>query len=448
MRQRLFNLLNQLATDRWARRGVRGLLRAAWLSVSIWCIGLGGSMLWGWPLRTSLLEAFALAAVGIGVALLLRPRLKPIQAARRLDQRFHLDEQLATAAEVAARNPPPGSIGARLVAEATQTATLLQRRIARRERPPWNDLLTLGLLMMVALGLWVMSGVSLPQLNPTSLPLPPLAEAQDPAQQLPAEPRAAQPGTASQPGATGPGSSQPGISDPQVLQALADALRDQGATRPAAAALDRGDIAGAARELRQLADQASQLSEATRNALADNLRQAADAIGPRNPALANQLEQSATGLERGAQRAAQALDDLARAIENATTTPAEANQPNGTQESSGESKNGAATPPPADSSDAPEQGGGGPSNDPSGAQRPANTSDRLGVEGQPVPLESAGAGEVPADSSGALPPSQGEQRPGFNPGGSNGSNQPVDVGDDPLRVPMDERDVVQEYFQP
>ncbi|MFN8477274.1 MAG: hypothetical protein U0074_05510 [Kouleothrix sp.] len=45
--------------------------------------------------------------MGIGVALLLRPRLKPSQAARRLDQRFHLDEQLATAAEVAARNPAP-----------------------------------------------------------------------------------------------------------------------------------------------------------------------------------------------------------------------------------------------------------------------------------------------------------------------------------------------------
>lgn len=399
-------------------------------------------MLWGWPLHTSLLEAFALAAIGIGVALLLRPRLKPIQAARRLDQRFHLDEQLATAAEVAARDPAPGSIGARLVAEATQTAALLQRRIARREHPPWNDLLTLGLLVIVALGLWIMSGVSLPEINALPLPLPALSEPQDPAQQLPAEPIAAQSG------ATAPGSTQPGVSDPQVLQALADALRDQGATRPAAAALDRGDTAGAARELRQLADQASQLSEATRNALADHLRQAADTIGPRNPELASQLEQSAAGLERGAQSAAQALDDLARAIETVPTAPAAASQPNGTQESSGEDPNGPATPPQEQSSNAPEPGGGDASNGTSGAQRPANTSDRLGVEGQPVPLESAGTGEVPADSSGALPPRQGEQRPGFNPGGSNGSNQPVDVGNDPLRVPMDERDVVQEYFQP
>ena len=76
-----------------------------------------------------------------------------------------------------------------------------------------------------------------------------------------------------------------------------------------------------------------------------------------------------------------------------------------------------------------------------------DTSDRLGVEGQPVPLDSAGQGDIPAEPSGPLQPGQGQQRPGFTQGG-NSSNQRVDVGADPLRVPLDERDVVQEYFQP
>src|SRR5262245_47728248 len=117
MKQSLIQQLNQLSTDRWARQGVRTLLRTAAFATSIWCIGLGGHLLWGWPFRLDLLGALSLVAIGIGVLLLLRPRLSPQQAARRLDQRFHLDEQLATAVEVATTKPAPGSVGARLVAQ-------------------------------------------------------------------------------------------------------------------------------------------------------------------------------------------------------------------------------------------------------------------------------------------------------------------------------------------
>src|SRR3712207_3400565 len=104
MRQNLYQQLDQLATDRWARRGVRTLLRAAWLAACVWCIGLGGHLLWGWPLRYDMLAILSLGLIGSGVILLLRPKLSPRDAARRLDRRFHLDEQLATAVEVA-RDP-------------------------------------------------------------------------------------------------------------------------------------------------------------------------------------------------------------------------------------------------------------------------------------------------------------------------------------------------------
>src|SRR4051812_41632355 len=190
MRQPLFHKLDQLSTDRWARRGVRMLLRAAWLSVCIWCIALGGHMLWGWPLRVNVIGALALAIVGGAVVLLLRPRLGPRAAADRLDRRFHLDEQLATAVEVAATTPPPGSIAARLVMESSHTAELLHRRTGGRQQRPWHDMLPLGALSLVAMGLWVISGVGFPDLAGIPLPLPPLASAQDPAQQLPQEPQA------------------------------------------------------------------------------------------------------------------------------------------------------------------------------------------------------------------------------------------------------------------
>jgi hypothetical protein len=83
-----------------------------------------------------------------------------------------------------------------------------------------------------------------------------------------------------------------------------------------------------------------------------------------------------------------------------------------------------------------------------GEQRQAAPNDRLGVEGQPVPLESNGAGDVPAQASDKPPtPSGANANGGFTQGGAS-SNQRVQVGDDPLRVPIDERDVVQGYFQP
>jgi hypothetical protein len=464
MRQPLLHKLNHLSTDRWARRGVRMLLRAAWLSVCIWCIALGGHMLWGWPLRTNVIGALALALIGGAVVLLLRPRLAPRAAAHRLDRRFHLDEQLATAVEVAATNPPPGSIAARLVMESSHTAELLHRRIAQRQQPPWQDMLTLVALSLVAIGLWVISGVGFPDLAASPLPLPPLASAQDPAQQLPQEPQApsqpgqAAPGDTGQPAQNGGEAQADAAGDPRAIQALADALRDQGATRPAAEAIDRGDLEGAAQQLRELADQAGQLSQSARDDLANSLEDAAQQIAGSDPQLADQLDQSADGLRQGGQDAAEALDDLARAIEQLPQAqPGQSgqnDQPGSGEQSGqdgqagqgGEQSQGQGQ----DQSQEQGQGNGtGAGSGSGGEQRQAEQNDRLGVEGQAVPLETSGEGDVPAQSSDDKPPipAGAGSNGGFTQGGTS-SSQRVQVGDDPQRVPIDERDVVQGYFQP
>jgi hypothetical protein len=473
MKQPIIQHLEQLSTERWARRGVRRLVRAAWLAVCVWCIGLGGSLVWGWPLRTDLLGALALAIVGVGAAGLLLPRLAPGAAARRLDRRFHLDEQLATAVEVAATNPPPGSVKARLLADSSHTAKLLRRRLGRQHAVPWNDLLTLLALALVAAGLWIISGIGVPNLAGSAALLPGLAAPEDPLEQFLPEPQgpgdtglpspggvgdvsgpgAPVPGAGNEPGAGG----QPSAADPQVLEALADALRDQGATRPAAEALDRGDPAGAARELRELADQASQLSEQTRDELADRLRDAADQVAGRDPQLADQLRESARGLAEGGQDVAEALDDLARAVEQlgsgqegAQPPPSDAGaQPgaDGQAEGQGQDQSAGQGQDQGQGQDGGQGDGQAPGagNGPGGEQRQSDPADRLGVEGQPVPLESAGEGEVPVPQSGQQP-GQGNGQGGFTQGGTGGER--VDVGADPLRVPIDERDVVQEYFQP
>jgi hypothetical protein len=457
MKQPLHQHLNQLATDRWARQGVRTLLRATVIAASIWCIGMGGMLLWGWPIRPRLLGVLALVTIGVGVVALLRPRLSPKEAARRLDQRFHLDEQLATAIEVAETRPPPDSVAARLVAQSSGTAKLLRQRIAQRQRPPWNDLTTLLALLPVALGLYILSGIGSFNLEGGILPLPPLAAPLDPAQEFAEQPPPPQeqsgaplPGA----GAQAPGAgSQPGqgeqagaTGDPRALDALADALRDQGATRSAAEALDRGDLGGAAQQLRALADQAGQLSQQARDDLAESLRDAAERIEPQDPALADRLRQSADGIEQGGQDASEALDDLARAIDELQNGQPSAqsggqDQPGqngqGDQSSEGSGQQG----------DAGQGGGpGGVGNGAPSEQRTSGAPDRLGVPGQPVPLDVEGPGAVPAEPSDRQPTTS-EIVPGSTSGDSS-SNERVQTGADPLRVPLDERDVVQEYFQP
>jgi hypothetical protein len=473
MKQSLHQHLNQLSTDRWARQGIRTLLRAAALATSIWCIALGGHLLWSWPFRLDLLGALSLAVIGVGVLLLLRPRLSPQQAARRLDRRFHLDEQLATAIEVAATRPAAGSIGARLVDQSGNTARLLRQRISRRQRPPWNELITLLALLPVAVGLFILAGIGNLDLSESALPLPPLVSPQDPAQQFADQPGPDQqspalvpgegaPGTSAQPGAAGQAGTtgQPGAAgDQRTIEALADALRDQGATRSAAEALDRNDLGGAAQQLRELADQAGQLSQEARNDLADALRNAAEQIAPRDPALADQLRQSADGLEQGGQEASKALDDLAQAIDNLQKgqqgQPANAagdqgqpgqgeqgNQPGSADGQAGEQSGNSGQ----DGQDGQGGGPGGAGNGSTGEQRSAQPSERLGVPGQPVPLEADGPGAVPAEPSDRQPTTS-EIVPGTT-GGETSSDRRVRTGADPLRVPLDERDVVQEYFQP
>jgi hypothetical protein len=463
-----------MATDRWACRSARMLLRACWLSLSLCCIGLGGGLVWGWPLRLEWLAATALACIGVALALTLGRRMRPAEAARRLDRRFGLDEQLATAVEIGAANPQPGTVGSHLLLQANRTARALRQQIRRRQRTPWLELLTLLALALAAAGLFVLSGIGAPWLSGEAAALPPLPHAADPADLFdePPEPAAGEQGLPGEGDALVPGGeelqlgesaapgqqgqaagAEPGAGtqaspispgEQRSLEALADALRDQGATRPAAEALDRGDPATAAQELRELADQAGQLSEAARDDLADRMREAASEIERTNPPMADQLRDSASGMEGSSQEASQALDDLAQALDEMGQGGEQgAGQQGQAGEQAGPAQEGAAgqgeQAGPANES----QPGGGAGSAPGGEQRPVQP-ERLGVDGQPLDLTAEGGGQ-----QGAQPARPGTTVPGGS--GSTGGGDPQDVGaigPDPLRIPLDERDVVQEYFNP
>lgn len=426
MRHSLQLQLDRLASDRWARRGVRILLRASALALSLVCLALGGHLLTGQPLRWTLIGAGALGCIALGALLVLRPRLRAPEVARRLDRRFQLNEQLTTALEL---GPQAEGVGLYLYDQARRSLARIRRQVATRQRFPWAELaLVLSLAVLLA-GLAALVDIGPGGVAAMPEPLPPLAGVPDPVERFPLEPFAPPP-PAQQELAAGSEGLTSVAPDPAAAAALADALRDQSVTRPAAEALDQGRSGEAARQLRELADQAGQLSPQARSDLGQALREAARQIAPTSPGLAEQLNQSAEGLEAGGGQAAAALEDLASLVEQFGQSQASDQAPGAPQGQSGQGASGA-----------------GQSSLP-GDQR-ESAGQRLGVDGVPLELASDGGSTVPGtgDAEPASAPEGGTAGTGSFTRGSQSSER-VSIADDPLRIPADLRDVVQDYFSP
>lgn len=452
MRQTLDGQLKHLGDTRWSRHTLRMLLRFVWIALSVWCVALGVHLVFDWPLHFGILALVVLICLVFSVAWFFRPRMSPYQVARRLDQRFRLNEQLTTALEVSTQGGAPEGVAAHLLEQSNHTVNRVQRYVSTRQRFPWSEVTTVVALLVMVVGLLLFVGLGPLNVQPVTSPLPPLVDPQNPVEEFPPEPSAGsqdeQAGGQDQSGQpdTGEGS-ETGESNENravAMSALADALRDQSVTRPAADALDRGDTDQAAQELRTLADQASQLSPATRSDLASALREAAEQIGADNPdsVLDDQLRRNADQLEQGGQEAAAALEDLAQVTEQlgAQDTPPEAGQP-GQEDPSGQADQ-------ADSGQEQGQGAGSGAGDGSlpGDERAQPQNDRLQVEGVPLELESTGEGDILANGDAQDGATTGAGVGGFEPGSGSPNSDRVQAGEDPLRIPADLRDVVQEYF--
>ncbi|MCS6839903.1 MAG: hypothetical protein NZ699_08075 [Roseiflexus sp.] len=463
----LVKQLQRLARERWARRAIRTILQSASIALGVWCAGMGANLLWNWNIGVPELTALALAIVGVGLVSLLRPPMRPAEVARRLDRRFNLNEQLATAVEMLQTDQRESAMTARLLDRSTTTVHQVHRYIRQRQTAPWTDLLTLLALLLVAGGLALISGIGSLSLNPSVVSLPTWTQQSVPLP-FPMEDMIPMPGgdqmlpleggeemlpfrpghsTGNQQSASAPSQqSSPSLADPQTLEALANALRDLGATRPVADALDRGDTEAAAQRLRELADQASSLSEETRQALSRALQEVARDIERRNPALAGQIRESARDLARQ-QSAAQGLEELAQAIDQlGDSASASGASPLNERGDKGQASTpgGSSGQPGAEGESQRGPSGSAAGNNPSGEQRPIAPAGRLGVEGQPVTIEARGGGQGAGATNNPNATLQGSAGTAF--GGQPGAGGAI--GADPLRIPLDERDVVQEYFQP
>ncbi len=436
LRHPLEKRLDRLAQERWTRRAIRILLRSAWVALSVLCIGLGLQLLTGWTVDSATLIAVAMLCIAAGATLLLRRPMSPEAVARRLDHRFGLGQQLTTALEISARSDayPLEGVAAYLVEHASLTTAQVHRYIRTNQRGPWMELLTLLAMLFLASGMFVITGVGNSAALPTaeSLPDPALdAALPPPSVDQPVPPDSMLPGEGNALGQQG------GLSptQQQMAGAVADALRDQSATRPAAEQLDQGDTAGAAQSLRELADQADQLSPETRQALGNELREAADQMQGTDPALADQVRQSADAIQQDAGSADDGLENLADAVEQIGDAPAAPRVADGSQ------------PPPDQPQQDGQTGTGGGAGNTSGEQRERPQShERLNIDGVPLELESDGGG-TSTDGETDQPPAGVGNFSRSDPSPPNPDNSIVQIGDDPLYIPPDMRDVVQEYFQ-
>ncbi len=451
--RQLISQLSSLDRELTQQRRLRLALRATWialLAVAL-CLGVRYWLHIG-------LSSLEIAIIGglvwlLGLVYAFVPARHASGTARALDRAFGLDANLATALELSARGEREG-FAFTLTDEARRKLALIIPDVRKSTAEPLRlELQTLALALMLCAGMLLITTIShsLPA-GTGSAELPQLPEL--PAAVEPPEQQSAQQQQTEQTNGGGQAERQTsGGQTPQLdpaasetAAAIADALRDNGATRAAADALDRGDTQAAASAIRQLADRADQLSPAARNEIADSLQTAADKLSASQPEQAQQLQQQARAIREGGSTTVRGLEDLAQSIDNLNGQgrPPVADNQSGDQ--SGQPQPGSGSSSNA-TSDQPEQAGSGSGNQNAGATRSVPPASQ---PGQDVPLPPA-------------PDPEGQTTPGGNgsaavtlPGstsGSGGSGAGTPGGNvadnisDPATIPPELRDAIQNYFE-
>lgn len=456
----------------WVWRLVRLLFRSLWIAALLALAG--GLLAFGAGRGFAWQEWAALGSVAF-VALFAFLALWPISArglTRRLDQHFEFRDQLVAAYEVAGRGAQ-NYIETDLLDAAHSSLREVRRRLLRRLPLPWTDLELAALVATAGFAVfyWI-AALALPAVptvgHATFEPLPPPGA--EPMVQLPGVPAALQPSLTSQVASgddfADAATFNSAAAAQNVLDKLAEALRNQSFTETAGEALSQGAVDQAASDLRELAQNADALSDEARRDLAESLMAAAEALQESAPEQAEKLREMAESLlqntsNSAAQNAATAdtLEGLAQMIESGDGDRASASEPGsepgsnlGGSGQSGEGQSGES----GDSSSAEASSGESAAGDEAGA----GSAGRVGAEesstGSVESLQTQGVA-VPLPESQSL--DSGSLRPEYNPsqayqyrsvpyvyvGASGaGGEQPAD----PLSIPWRLRNVIQRYFSP
>lgn len=422
------------------RRRLRLGVRAVWLALAVWCVGTIARLL-GLPITPNLLLGLAGLTFLVAAAYAWFSQPSLVQLAYGLDDRYQLGQQLGTALELARRNDV-NPLEDRLLQETDTLLVRIRRYFDSQPLVPWREIETFAALGLLGVGLWFGTGPQLPDaLGPIALPtLPTPIAPTEVAQQQPTE----------QPISEEPPPPELSPEAQEAAAAIADALRDNGATRSAADALDQGDPSEAASELRELADQADQLSDQARQDLADSLNEAARQLSRSQPELSSELDQQANALRRGGEETAEALEDLARTVEQLAESGQQAAEGEDGQPGQSDQQGEGEGEQPSDQAGQP-SGGAGAGNGLGGEQRGAQ-SGATEAQGDTLPLPES------EDPSGPTTGATGPQGPSVQleaggtgspqSSGGNSADQPLSGEADPLAIPSEYRDVVEDYFSP
>ena len=286
----------------WGQRSLRLLVRSTWLGLGGYLLARSLSTYWALLADPAIWKwvgiAFALPAL-IGVILSRPTRLKLVWS---IDRHLGLSEQVSTAWEVL-KQKSAGQVALLLVSDVQAILPQVHKRILLHGWFLTRDLIALALVGVLALCTsFASSQTSFLPTQPGSIErLPPLGEDPRAAEIFPTglsklSPEQQNKEQGGQPGGGGkqpenqPNTGQgkqgntPGSGDPQGIQEavrqLGEQLSQQAATYELGQALQNMDLAKAASEMENLADQADSLSKETREQLSEAMQQAADQLEP------------------------------------------------------------------------------------------------------------------------------------------------------------------------
>jgi hypothetical protein len=455
--------LRRLQASLWQRRVIIWFMRAIWLALLVPTAVMVGYLWFGWQVDWVNWLPLMLIIGLLGLIWAMRP-LKLKKVVHRLDRRLGLRASLITAFEVdhatSTAPQPDNPVTQRLLQEAVTVSISLRRQVRSLGRGFWLE--TTALVAVAALlgGLLLLDALTPRLPSAAAVSLPPTWQEPQADQVIPPTPELRPPPF--------PPEMQAGQLSPeqlqQALEALAEALRDSALTRAIAEALDRGDLAGAAAELRRLADRLDELSEETQQEVGQALQEAAEGAGGNVPGLTGPLQSGSQALtENNLEAAREALETLADALESLQPSPQESAQAPSPGDTPAES---AAQPPPGNQSESPQpeaqgtepgagegagQGEGEGEGEGENGSQPSE-AERLAAEGQPLELEELESDPELEDR--VLQPAElsaeaGDQRAENSPfARQSATPSGDDLGPDPLTYPWDKREVVRRYFTP
>jgi hypothetical protein len=439
------------------RRAILGF-RGLWLALLVLDIWLGVRVFAGRELSMRPFLLVALAIVVFAAFLIAIARPSRGQMTRTLDRSFGLRERLTTAVEEAQSGRPAG-VRALQILDATRVARHIATASAFRPHLPAREIaasLATGLFGFVLVVMLLLqhfgvpgagAGAGMGQRPGTGSGAGSALGSQSGDQAGQQTGQNGQAGQNGQGGSGQQGSGQPTAQGQADMNAVARALQDHAATSAAGDKLASGDFAGAAEALREAGDNAAQTSPQERQALANDVQNAADQVN--DPQLASDLRDVANGLTQpNAAGAQQAFDQVANDVERT----AQGGQPNASGQDGPQGQNGQQSGAGGNGAGTGSTGNGVSPQLPSGQQQApaASSSPLLGADGKPIELpkgDPSGQSITTQDQRGRT---NGSVDPGAA-GATGGAGQQGTVGEagiDTNQVPYDQRGTIERYFTP